>query len=130
MFDSLLEQVAWNEKGLVAAIAQDVSTGRVLMMAWMNAEALSETLDKGYVTYWSRSRNQLWRKGESSGNRQRLESVQLDCDGDAILLQVTQEGGIACHTGRNSCFYRRAENGDWQVTEPILKSARDMYGHD
>ncbi len=130
MFDSLLEQVAWNEKGLVAAIAQDAASGRVLMMAWMNAEALRETLDSGYVTYWSRSRNRLWRKGESSGNRQKLESVQLDCDGDALLFQVAQEGGIACHTGRNSCFYRHLENGEWQIGEPILKSAEEMYGHD
>lgn len=126
----MLEQVSWNEKGLVAAIAQDASTGRVLMMAWMNSDALAETLETGYATYWSRSRAQIWRKGESSGNRQKVQFIELDCDGDAILMHVDQEGGIACHTGRNSCFYRRAEDGDWRDAEPVLKAPEEIYGND
>ena len=130
MSNSLLEQVCWNEQGLIAAIAQDASSGRVLMMAWMNSDALSETLDTGYATYWSRSRSKLWLKGESSGNRQKIQSIELDCDGDAILLKIDQEGGIACHTGRNSCFYRRAEDGRWVETEPVLKTPEGMYGND
>jgi phosphoribosyl-AMP cyclohydrolase len=125
--ETLLQEVRWNDQGLVAAVAQDATSGRVLMMAWMNAESLTETLDTGYATYWSRSRKQLWRKGESSGNRQKIQAVDLDCDGDAILLQVQQEGGIACHTGRNSCFYRRAEGGQWVETESVLKSPEEMY---
>jgi phosphoribosyl-AMP cyclohydrolase len=127
MSNKLLKQVSWNEQGLVAAIAQDASSGRVLMMAWMNDAALTETLETGYATYWSRSRGQIWRKGESSGNRQKVEAIELDCDGDAVLLQVEQEGGIACHTGRNSCFYRRAENDEWVENEPVLKSPEEIY---
>ena len=130
MSEKLLQQVCWNEQGLVAAIAQDAGSGRVLMMAWMNSDALSETLESGYATYWSRSRSKLWRKGESSGNRQKIQSVELDCDGDAILIQVQQQGGIACHTGRNSCFYRRSENGEWKETEQVIKSPKEMYGND
>jgi|TARA_B110000483_G_scaffold141911_1_gene169429 phosphoribosyl-AMP cyclohydrolase len=135
MSESILNQITWNEQGLVAAIAQDAGTGRVLMMAWMNADALLETLQQGYATYWSRSRQQLWRKGESSGNRQKVQTMELDCDGDAVLLKVDQEGGIACHTGRNSCFYRAAKTNDqgdkeWTETEPVLKSPQEMYSND
>ena len=126
----MLDQVSWNEKGLVAAIAQEASTGRVLMMAWMNSDALAESLESGYATYWSRSRAQIWRKGESSGNRQKIQAVELDCDGDTVLLKVEQQGGIACHTGRNSCFYRRAEDGTWIETEPVLKSPEEIYGNE
>jgi phosphoribosyl-AMP cyclohydrolase len=126
----MLDQVSWNEKGLVAAIAQEASTGRVLMMAWMNSDALAESLESGYATYWSRSRAQIWRKGESSGNRQKIQAVELDCDGDTVLLKVEQQGGIACHTGRNSCFFRRAEDGNWIVTEPVLKSPEEIYGNE
>jgi len=126
----MLDQVSWNEKGLVAAIAQEASTGRVLMMAWMNSDALAESLESGYATYWSRSRAQIWRKGESSGNRQKIQAVELDCDGDTVLLKVEQQGGIACHTGRNSCFYRRAEDGNWIETEPVLKSPEEIYGNE
>ena len=126
----MLDQVSWNENGLVAAIAQEASTGRVLMMAWMNSDALAESLESGYATYWSRSRAQIWRKGESSGNRQKIQAVELDCDGDTVLLKVEQQGGIACHTGRNSCFYRRVEDGNWIETEPVLKSPEEIYGNE
>lgn len=130
MSEMLLNEVSWNEQGLVAAIAQDAENGRILMMAWMSAESLTETLDSGYATYWSRSRGKIWRKGESSGNRQKIYAIELDCDGDAILLKVEQEGGIACHTGRNSCFYRRVENDKWVKTEPVIKSPEELYGND
>lgn len=135
MSESILNQITWNEQGLIAAIAQDAGTGRVLMMAWMNADALTETLQQGYATYWSRSRQQLWRKGESSGNRQKVQMIELDCDGDALLLKIDQEGGIACHTGRNSCFYRAVKTNDqgkteWTETEPVLKSPQEMYSND
>ena len=138
-----LQEITWNDQGLVAAIAQDASSGRVLMLAWMNSDALLETQKSGYVTYWSRSRQQLWRKGESSGNRQKVKSIELDCDGDAVLLRVEQIGGIACHTGRNSCFYRQlqAESssgassetqlvGTWVETEEVIKPPEEMYPND
>ena len=126
--DPLLEQVSWNRDGLVAAIAQDWRSGRVLMQAWMNAEALRQTIASGNVVYWSRSRQQLWRKGESSGNCQRLKAMHLDCDGDSLLLSVEQMGGVACHTGRASCFYRRWDGQAWRDDEPVLKSPESMYG--
>ena len=138
-----LQEITWNDQGLVAAIAQDVSTGRVLMLAWMNADALLETQQSGYVCYWSRSRQQLWRKGESSGNRQKVKTIELDCDGDAVLLKVEQIGGIACHTGRNSCFYRQLQADSslgsstdkqsgsiWVETEKVIKSPEEMYRND
>lgn len=124
----LLEQVSWNQDGLVAAIAQDWRSGRVLMQAWMNAEALRQTIASGDVVYWSRSRQQLWRKGESSGNCQRLKAMHLDCDGDSLLLSVEQVGGVACHTGRASCFYRHWDGQGWHHDEPVLKSPESMYG--
>ena len=125
---ALTDAVAWNEAGLAPAIAQDSATGRVLMMAWMNREALAETLKRGEAVYYSRSRSRLWHKGESSGHTQRVERVQLDCDGDALLLHVQQSGGIACHTGRLSCFYREPQGASWQEVEPVLKSAASIYG--
>jgi phosphoribosyl-AMP cyclohydrolase len=126
-----LDDVHWNQDGLVPAIAQDAESGEVLMLAWMNREALECTLDEGRAIYWSRSRQKLWRKGEESGNVQELEDVRLDCDGDTVLLKVRQLGGIACHTGRRHCFYRRLEQGVWQVTEAVIKAPSDMYGkHD
>ncbi len=124
---SWLEQVRWNEQGLVPVIAQQASTGRVLMVAWMNAEALALTAQEGYAIYWSRSRAKLWRKGEESGHRQKVISIQLDCDEDVILLSIEQEGGIACHTGRESCFYRRLIDGEWQTVEPVLKDPELIY---
>lgn len=126
--DKLLDAVHWNNQGLVAAIAQDWQSGEVLMLAWMNPESLALSLREGRAVYWSRSRQALWRKGESSGNVQRLHDLRLDCDGDTLLLKVEQIGGIACHTGRQHCFYRRWQDGDWQVTEPVLKSPEDLYG--
>lgn len=123
-----LDQVAWDADGLVPAIAQDAASGDILMMAWMNAEALQLTVSENRAVYWSRSRQKLWRKGESSGHVQLLHGVYLDCDGDAVILKVTQEGGIACHTGRRSCFYRKLEDGQWQVTTPVLKDPAAIYG--
>lgn len=126
-----LDAVAWDERGLVPAIAQDAAGGRVLTLAWMNREALAATAESGYATYWSRSRGELWRKGETSGHRQRVMELRLDCDGDAILLRVEQAGGIACHTGRESCFFRRLEDGAWQDVDPVLKDPADIYpGHE
>ncbi len=123
-----LEEVRWNEEGLVPAIAQEADTGKVLMLAWMNRQALALTLEEGIAVYWSRSRKTLWRKGETSGHFQRVREIRLDCDGDAVLLKVTQEGGIACHTGRVSCFYRRLEGERWQVVEPVSKAPEAIYG--
>ena len=122
-----LDQVKWNDAGLVAAIAQDVHSGRVLMMAWMNREALELTVSEQRAVYWSRSRQALWRKGESSGHTQTLHDIALDCDGDAILMQVEQIGGIACHTGRQSCFYRSMKEAQWQTQEAVLKNPEEIY---
>lgn len=123
-----LDDVSWNEQGLVAAIAQDASSGRVLMMAWMNRESLQLTVSEGRAVYWSRSRQALWRKGESSGNVQQLRDIALDCDGDAVLMQVEQIGGIACHTGRESCFYRGLDDGHWHSREAVIKDPAALYG--
>lgn len=125
--NELIDAVRWNDDGLVTAIAQDVETGRVLMLAWMNREALKQTLSGDQAVYYSRSRGRLWRKGEQSGHTQRLHEIRLDCDGDAILLLVTQHGGIACHTGRQSCFYRRAEDGAWHVADPVRRDPTAIY---
>ena len=125
-----LQQVKWNADGLLPAIAQDWQTGQVLMLAWMNADALACTLREGRAVYWSRSRGALWRKGEQSGNVQRLHELRLDCDGDTLLLRVEQVGGIACHTGRAHCFYRRYEDGTWRETEAVLKDPGELYGTD
>ncbi len=127
MSDKLLDSVKFNSDGLVPAIAQDADSGRVLMMAWMNRESLALTASEGRAVYFSRSRGQLWRKGESSGHVQQVERIQLDCDGDTVLLQVRQLGGIACHTGRQSCFFRTLEDGDWAATEPVLRDPEDIY---
>ena len=123
-----LDAINWNQDGLVPAIAQDSGNGEVLMLAWMNREALDCTLAEGRAIYWSRSRQKLWRKGEESGNVQELEDIRLDCDGDTVLLKVRQLGGIACHTGRRHCFYRRLDQGVWQVTDAVIKEPSDMYG--
>jgi len=122
-----LDEVPWNEHGLVAAVAQDAASGRVLTLAWMNREALKQTAEKGEAVYWSRSRRKLWRKGEESGHVQNVRELRLDCDADTILLQVEQIGGIACHTGRQSCFYRKLEKGSWVTTDPVLKDPADIY---
>jgi len=122
-----LESVKWNADGLVPVIAQDASSGQVLMLAWMNREALRATLDSGNAVYWSRSRGRLWRKGEESGHVQKVREMRLDCDEDALLLRVEQVGGIACHTGRQRCFFRRYENGNWVETDPVIKDPKDIY---
>ena len=124
---SWLDTVNWNTDGLVPAIPQDAKTGRILMMAWMNRESLQLSAERGEAVYWSRSRNQLWHKGETSGHIQKLHEIRLDCDKDVIVLQVEQLGGIACHTGRESCFYRVLKGGEWQTVEPVLKDPADIY---
>jgi len=127
MTDSWLEQIKWDKDGLVPAIAQDFKTGRILMMAWMNREALQLTIAEKRAIYWSRSRNKLWRKGEESGHVQTLHELRTDCDQDVILMQVEQLGGIACHTGRESCFYLRQEDQQWQPTDPVIKDPNSIY---
>ncbi|WP_372778439.1 phosphoribosyl-AMP cyclohydrolase [Litorivivens sp.] len=125
--DQWLDSVAFNSDGLVPAIAQDAASGRILMMAWMNRESLALTAESGKAVYWSRSRGKLWRKGESSGHEQLVKNIQLDCDGDTIVLSVTQQGGIACHTGRESCFFRTLSDGQWNTTENVLKDPNQIY---
>jgi len=122
-----LDAVHFDANGLVAAIAQESGTGDILMVAWMNREALAQTVLTGQATYWSRSRQRLWRKGEESGHTQAVGEIRLDCDGDAILLTVTQTGGVACHTGRHSCFYSRLEGGQWVVTDPVVRDPALVY---
>jgi phosphoribosyl-AMP cyclohydrolase len=124
---SFLDEVPWNEAGLVAVVTQDHRSGKVLTVAWMNRDALQETVEKGEAVYWSRSRKKLWRKGEESGHVQKVQEVRLDCDADAILLRVEQAGGIACHTGRESCFFRKLENGRWVTVDPVLKDPALIY---
>ena len=127
MKEKWLTRVNWSEDGLVAAVAQDAATGRVLTVAWMNREALKQTWQKSEAVYWSRSRKKLWHKGEESGHIQKIRDIYLDCDGDAILLLVEQQGGIACHTGRASCFYSRLEQGQWVEVDAVLKSPEEIY---
>ncbi|WP_289102901.1 phosphoribosyl-AMP cyclohydrolase [uncultured Marinobacter sp.] len=123
-----LDDIKWTDDGLVPAIAQDAGNGDILMMAWMNRESLALTVQEGQAVYWSRSRGKLWRKGESSGHQQVLRDIRLDCDADVILLKVEQKGGIACHTGRRSCFYRTLKDGQWVSAEPVLKDPNAIYG--
>ena len=122
-----LDAVRFDTDGLVTVIAQDAASGRVLMVAWANRDALAETAASGHAVYWSRSRKRLWRKGEESGHRQKVSEVRLDCDGDAVLYAVEQVGGIACHTGRASCFYKRLEGGHWEAVDPVLKDPELIY---
>jgi len=126
-----MAEVVFDDKGLIPAIAQDAENGQILMVAWMNRESLAETAATGRAVYWSRSRNRLWRKGEASGHMQHVQELRLDCDGDVILLKVRQDGGIACHTGRASCFYRRLEGTDaqagWSTVDPVLKDPELIY---
>ena len=123
-----LDDVRWNGEGLVAAVAQDAASGRVLMLAWMNREALAQTAARGEAVYWSRSRGRLWRKGEDSGHVQRVVELRLDCDGDAVLLRVEQAGGIACHTGRERCFYRQLQGEAWASTDAVIRDPERIYG--
>jgi phosphoribosyl-AMP cyclohydrolase len=125
---SWLDDVKWSDDGLVPAIAQEAQTGTVLTLAWMNREALASTHATGVAHYWSRSRGRLWQKGERSGHVQRVREIRLDCDNDAVLLVVEQQGGIACHTGRHRCFFQRLEDGAWRVVEPVLKDPKAIYG--
>ena len=128
--DSLLQDIKWNAQGLVPVIAQDWQSGEVLMLAWMNHEALQLTISEGRAIYWSRSRQALWRKGEESGHVQTVHAIRIDCDNDVILLEVTQTGhtpGIACHTGRHSCFYSVLRDGQWAAIDPVLKDPTSIY---
>ena len=122
-----LDQITWNEQGLVPAIAQDKTTHEILMVAWMNREALSLTVAEGRAVYWSRSRKKLWRKGEESGHVQSVSEIRLDCDDDVIILKIEQLGGIACHTGRRSCFFKVLKDAQWQAVEPVLKDPKAIY---
>lgn len=122
-----LDEIKWTEDGLVPVIAQDAKTGRNLMFAWMNREALEKTVELGEAVYWSRSRNRLWHKGEESGHIQTVKEIRLDCDNDVIQLSIEQHGGIACHTGRESCFYKKFEDGAWVTVEPVLKDPKAIY---
>lgn len=128
MSSNWLDQVNWNKDGLIAAIAQDSNSGRVLMQAWVNREALELAAQENRAIYWSRSKGRIWRKGEESGNIQKLRGIYLDCDGDAVRFEVEQVGGIACHTGRESCFYLKLESNVWVEAEPVLKDPKNIYG--
>jgi len=123
-----IDDIKWTDDGLVPVITQDAISGRVLMLAWMNHEALRKTINSHLAVYWSRSRKKLWQKGESSGHLQQVKELRLDCDGDVILMRVESKQGVACHTGRESCFYRVLENDRWNEKEPVLKSPEDIYG--
>jgi phosphoribosyl-AMP cyclohydrolase len=125
--DTWLSKINWSEDGLVPAIAQDAETGRVLMFAWMDREALKRTVALGEAVYWSRSRKKLWHKGEESGHTQRVKEIRVDCDQDVVLLSIEQVGGIACHTGRESCFFSVLQNGQWVDTDPVLKNPDEIY---
>lgn len=127
MTSDWLDELAWDGSGLIPAIAQDAMTGEILMFAWMNREALRLTVETGNVVYWSRSRGRLWRKGEESGHFQRLAELRADCDRDVLLLKIEQVGGIACHTGRRSCFFSRLDGGIWQDVEPVVKAPEEIY---
>jgi phosphoribosyl-AMP cyclohydrolase len=122
-----IDEIKWDADGLVPAIAQELGSGEVLMMAWMNRDSLLQTAEQGEAVYWSRSRQKLWHKGESSGHVQKVKSIRLDCDADVILLEVEQFGDIACHTGRHRCFYRQLEESEWITTDPVLKDPEEIY---
>ncbi|SEN09022.1 phosphoribosyl-AMP cyclohydrolase [Nitrosomonas marina] len=127
MTSTWLSEINWSDDGLVPVIAQEAGSGTVLMVAWMNRDALKLTVEKGEAVYWSRSRKKLWHKGEESGHTQKIKDIRLDCDGDVVLLSVEQNGGIACHTGRHHCFFRKLENKQWVITSPILKNPDTIY---
>lgn len=127
---SWLNEVKWDTNGLVPVIAQEYGTGQVLMFAWMSREALQLSSETMQAVYWSRSRNKLWRKGEESGHVQKIHEIRLDCDEDVILLKVEQVGGIACHTGRHHCFFKKLDNGNWLVDQPVIKDPEEIYKHE
>ena len=122
-----LDEIRFDDKGLIPAIAQDANSGKILMMAWMNRESLQLTAEKQQAVYWSRSRGKLWHKGEESGHTQNIVDIRFDCDEDVILLKVEQSGGIACHTGRESCFYRQLQGDQWVEVESVIKDPKDIY---
>jgi phosphoribosyl-AMP cyclohydrolase len=128
MSESWLNKVNWSADGLIPVIAQEASSNKILTLAWMNREALRQTAQTGEAVYWSRSRRKLWRKGEESGHTQKVKEILLDCDQDAVVLKVEQKGGIACHTGRHSCFYLSLQGQTWTETAPVLKDPKDIYG--
>lgn len=127
MSEAWLDEVKWTADGLVAVIAQESGTGKVLMLAWMNREALALTVEKKVAVYWSRSRGKLWHKGEESGYVQTVKDIRLDCDNDVVLLEVEQKGGIACHTGRHNCFFKQYQDGSWVEVEAVLKDPDEIY---
>ena len=128
MIEELLSSIKWNSDGLVTVVVQDEKEGKVLMVAWANEEAIAKTLLEGRACFWSRSRKALWLKGESSGHYQVIKDIYLDCDGDSLVFKVEQVGGIACHTGRNSCFYKKLNKSQWVTSEPVIKKQEDIYG--
>ena len=128
MTDSWLDAIKWDKDGLVPAIAQELGSGKLLMVAWMNRAALAATVQEGRAVYWSRSRKKLWRKGEESGHVQIVKDIRLDCDNDVVLLTVEQQGGIACHTGRHNCFFQQLQDGRWLTVEPVIKPESEIYG--
>ena len=125
--EAWLDQVRWSNDGLVPAIAQEIGSGRLMMMAWMNREALAATAAEGQAIYWSRSRQRLWRKGEQSGYYQKVREIRLDCDHDVVLLLIEQQGGIACHTGRESCFFQRLDDMRWITIDPVIRRPEEIY---
>ncbi|MBT5671261.1 MAG: phosphoribosyl-AMP cyclohydrolase [Betaproteobacteria bacterium] len=128
MIEELLSAIKWNSDGLVTVVVQDDKEGKVLMVAWANEEAIAKSLLEGRACFWSRSRKALWLKGESSGHYQVIKDIYLDCDGDSLVFKVEQVGGIACHTGRNSCFYKKLNKSQWVTSEPVIKKQEDIYG--
>ncbi len=125
--DNWLSKINWAEDGLIPAIAQEAGSGKILMVAWMNREALQLTVEKREAVYWSRSRKKLWHKGEESGHAQKIKDIYLDCDEDVLLLIVEQVGGIACHTGRHNCFFQKLENNEWIISDPVIKDPDEIY---
>ncbi|NOY67732.1 MAG: phosphoribosyl-AMP cyclohydrolase [Gammaproteobacteria bacterium] len=127
MTEQWLDEIKWTEDGLVPVISQEAGTGKILMFAWMNRESFKLTVQTGHAVYWSRSRKKLWHKGEESGNQQVIKDIRIDCDNDVVLISVEQKGGIACHTGRHSCFFKKLEQDQWEPVEPVIKDPKDIY---
>ena len=128
MIKSLISDIQWDDRGLVTVVVQDYKSAKILMVAWANEAAIIKSIEDGRACFWSRSRSALWLKGESSGHYQLIKDIYLDCDGDALVFKVEQVGGIACHTGRNSCFFKRLDKGEWVNNEPVIKNEEDIYG--
>jgi len=127
MTEQWLDDIKWTDDGLVPVVSQEETTGDILMFAWMNRESFKLTVETGHAVYWSRSRNKLWHKGEESGNQQVIKDIRIDCDNDVVLIVVEQRGGIACHTGRHSCFFKQLKHGSWDIVEPVIKDPKDIY---